>query len=152
MCLCFSLTSTDWVHQASKHDAFLISDLQTIAVHSIVYVCVSTTFTMLTCINTILLSVMLRSKRGGIFARKLTDLDHMTPERGSALKWGHTAGETSSLTEHGRKHRMLCVCVCVMSFPTGKTEWAGKYRIVSKNTADSQMEKNNQIALNNVCL
>lgn len=62
------------------------------------------------------------SKWGQRFAGKRTDSDHMTPARGSALlHWGHTAEETSSLTEHGRKHRMLCalwcacvhVCVCV---------------------------------------
>lgn len=56
------------------------------------------------------------SKWGQRFAGKRTDSDHMTPARGSALlHWGHTAEETSSLTEHGRKHRMLCAlwCACV---------------------------------------
>lgn len=61
-------------------------------------------------------SVIFGSKYRGIFVRKLTDLDDMTPERGSTLQWGHRAiGKQShwQSAEGSTGYPMsFCVYVC----------------------------------------
>lgn len=50
---------------------------------------------------------------------ELADLYHMTPEGGSALQWGRTAGETITVDRTRKEARPtahLCVCVFVCRF------------------------------------
>lgn len=143
----------------------LISDLPAIAVHSTVCVCVSTNLFMLTFrINTTveltLCDAQIKVQRNISWEANWLR-SHDPWERKRTAVRSHSRGETITLTEHGRKHRILYVCVCVC---VGTNDvWChflleklnGQESSLSNRPPKAQLTaiwKNNKTAPNNLCL